>query len=105
MTDIITYIFFAFSIVSFSFTAFGLFKFPDSYTRMHAAGIGDTFGVGFMVLGLLFISPTWTLRFKLLIVLILFWAINATVTHLLAKTASIVGIKPDEKTKKVEEEK
>jgi len=83
----------------FSLGAFGLYKLPDPYTRMHSVGMGDTLGVGFIGLGLFLLSPSWILRVKLAVILLLFWLINPTMTHLIAKAALIHGTKPVEGTK------
>jgi len=82
------------SLLAFGLGTLGLFKFPDAYTRMHGVGIGDTLGAGLVGLGLLLLSPSWILRFKLMIILVLFWVINPTMTHLIAKAALIHGTKP-----------
>lgn len=95
----ISMIFFTGSFLAFGLGTLGLFKFPDPYTRMHAVGIGDTLGVGLMGIGLLLISPSWILRIKLIFVLIFFWIINPTMTHLIAKAAVMHGTKPAKGTK------
>lgn len=99
MIKIIAYICFVGSFLAFGLGTFGLFKFPDPYTRMHAVGMGDTLGVGLVGLGLILLSPDWILRVKLIIILFLFWAINPTMTHLVAKAGLIHGVKPDKDTK------
>ena len=86
------------SFVAFGLGTLGLFRFPDPYTRMHGVGIGDTLGVGLMGIGLLLLSPSWILRAKLLAILLLFWIINPTMTHLIAKASVIHGTKPADKT-------
>ncbi len=92
MIKIIATIFFIGSLIAFAIGTLGLFKFPDPYTRMHAVGIGDTLGVGLMGIGLLLISPSWILRVKLIFILIFFWIINPTMTHLIAKAAVMYGV-------------
>jgi multicomponent Na+:H+ antiporter subunit G len=87
------------SLLAFSLGTLGLYKFPDPYTRMHALGMGDTLGVGFIGLGLFLLSPNWVLRIKLVVVLILFWMINPTMTHLVAKAGLIHGTQPVGDTK------
>ena len=82
------------SFLAFSLGTLGLFRFPDPYTRMHAVGMGDTLGVGLAGLGLFLLSPNWILRIKLVFILLLFWLINPTMTHLVAKASLIHGIKP-----------
>lgn len=85
---------FAGSFLAFAIGTLGLFRLPDPYTRLHGVGMGDTLGVGLAGLGLLLLSPTWALRIKLLIVLALFWTINPTMTHLVAKAGVIHGVHP-----------
>ena len=86
------------SVLAFGLGTLGLFRFPDPYTRMHGVSIGDTLGAGFMGIGLLLLSPSWIIRFKLMVILILFWIINPTMTHLIAKAAVIHGTKPAKDT-------
>ncbi len=99
MIKLIATICFVGSLMAFSLGTLGLFRLPDSYTRMHAVAIGDTLGVGLIGIGLLLLSPTWILRIKLIIILLLFWLINPTMTHLIAKAAVIHGTRPTKNTK------
>ncbi|NLM76430.1 MAG: monovalent cation/H(+) antiporter subunit G [Clostridiaceae bacterium] len=103
MIKFIAYICFIGSFISFGLSTLGLYKFPDAYTRMHALGIGDTLGVGLIGLGLILLSPDWILRLKLIVVLLLFWIINPTMTHLISKAGIIRGTKPAEETKLMKE--
>ena len=99
MIKVIAMIFFTGSLLSFALGALGLYRFPDPYTRMHAVSIGDTLGVAFMGIGLLLLSPSWMLRIKLIVILVLFWIINPTMTHLIAKAAVIHGTEPTKTTR------
>lgn len=99
MIKIIANICFTGALLSFGLGTLGLFRFPDPYTRMHAIGISDTLGVGLVGLGLLLLSPGWLLRAKLLVILALFWLINPTMTHLVAKAGLIHGTKPVDRTR------
>ena len=99
MIKIIAYICFVGSFLAFGLGTLGLFKFPDSYTRMHAMGMSDSLGVGLVGFGLILLSPDWILRIKLIIVLFLFWLINPTMTHMIAKAGLIHGVKPVKDTK------
>ncbi len=94
MIKVLSMICFIGSLLAFGLGTLGLYRFPDPYTRMHGVGIGDTLGVGFMGIGLLLLSPTWILRVKLIFILILFWIINPTMTHLIAKAAVMHGTRP-----------
>ncbi|NLK76045.1 MAG: sodium:proton antiporter [Clostridiales bacterium] len=95
----IVYICFFGSFLAFGLGTLGLFKFPDPYTRMHAVGMSDTLGVGLIGLGLILLSPSWILRIKLVAILLLFWTINPTMTHLVAKAGLIHGVQPVKDTK------
>ena len=99
MIKVIAMICFIGSLLAFGLGTLGLFRFPDAYTRMHGVSIGDTLGVGFMGTGLLLLSPSWMLRIKLIVILILFWIINPTMTHLIAKAAVIHGTEPTKSTR------
>ena len=91
------------SLLAFGLGTLGLYRFPDAYTRMHGVSIGDTLGVGLVGIGLMLLSPNWMLRLKLMVVLILFWIINPTMTHLIAKAAVIHGTKSSKTTTMGEE--
>lgn len=91
------------SLLAFGLATLGLFRFPDPYTRIHGVGIGDTLGAGLMGIGLFILSPSWILRIKLIVIFILFWIINPTMTHLIAKAAIIHGTKPAKETRIGEE--
>lgn len=99
MIKIIAIIFFIGSVLAFGIGTLGLFRFRDSYTRMHGVGVGDTLGVGLMGIGLLLICPSWILRFKIIFILLLFWIINPTMSHLIAKSAVMNGTKPKKNTR------
>ena len=94
MINWIVYICFIGSFLAFGLGTLGLFRFPDPYTRMHAVGMSDTLGVGLLGFGLFLLSPNCMIRLKLVVILFLFWTINPTMTHLVAKASLIHGIKP-----------
>ena len=99
MIQFLAYTCFTIGLIFVGLGVLGLFKFPDPYTRMHALGMADSLGVGFIGLGLFLLSTGWAVRLKLIVALLLFWAINTTMTHLVAKSAVLRGIKPDKKTR------
>lgn len=87
------------SLATFGMGTLGLYRFPDAYSRIHAVGLGDAMGVGLMGFGLFLLTPNWILRLKLIIIIFLFWIINPTMTHMVAKAAVIHGVQPAKKTK------
>ncbi|WP_067654868.1 monovalent cation/H(+) antiporter subunit G [Ferrimonas marina] len=75
--------------------AVGLFRFPDFYTRMHAAGVTDTLGCGLLVLGLI-LQPGihWLVIAKLCFILVFIPLTSPTAAHALAKAARKGGLAP-----------
>ena len=62
----------------------GVFRMKFVMNRMHAAALGDTCGLLFMMLGLITISGFTFTSLKLLGVLILFWLTSPVSGHLLS---------------------
>ena len=74
--------------------AVGVLRFPDVYSRMHAAGITDTLGALLVVLGLLLLAGFTLAGAKLLFILAFLWIASPTATHALAKAARHGGVHP-----------
>ena len=72
----------------------GLLRFPDFYTRMHAAGVTDTLGVVLIALGLMLPDLISLNTLKLLLIIIFVWITSPTATHALAKAARHAGLHP-----------
>ncbi len=67
--------------------AVGLLRFPDFYTRMHAAGMTDTLAT-FLVVGGLMLLAGWSLAlFKLGLILLFIFFTSPTASHSLARAA------------------
>lgn len=74
--------------------ALGLFRFPDFFTRLHAASVTDTMCAGFIVLGLMLQSTSIMMVIKLTLILLIFSYTSPTAAHSLAKAALHGGLKP-----------
>jgi multicomponent Na+:H+ antiporter subunit G len=74
--------------------AFGLARLPDVFTRMHAASVTDTLGVGFLILGMILQVGFSLVTLKLLFLLALFFFTSPVVTHALAQACLHEGIRP-----------
>jgi multicomponent Na+:H+ antiporter subunit G len=80
----------------------GFLRFPDFYSRMHATGKGDTFGLFLSLLGLaiynLWDNPSWYLgvvqSVKLLSIAIFWFLASPTATHALLRSAFESGVMP-----------
>lgn len=72
----------------------GLIRLPDFFTRLHAAGCGETLGAWLILLGLLF-QTGWSLNsVKIIMIFVLLVFTGPTATHALAKSALHGGLKP-----------
>lgn len=74
--------------------AIGILRFPDFYTRMHAAGITDTLCTGFFIGGLMLQFGMTLASVKLLLIFMFMLFTCPTATHALAKAARHGGLKP-----------
>jgi multicomponent Na+:H+ antiporter subunit G len=74
--------------------AFGLVRMPEVFTRMHAASVTDTLGVGFLILGMGLQAGLSLVTLKLFFLMALFVFTGPVVTHALAQACLHEGIKP-----------
>ena len=74
--------------------AFGLIRFPDFYTRLHAAGITDTLGAELILLGLMFQAGLSLVTVKLILISLFIFFTSPTATHAVANAARVMGLKP-----------
>jgi len=74
--------------------AIGIYRMPDVFTRMHAASVSETLGVGFLVIGMMILAGFTLVSVKLAIILGVVLFTSPIVTHALAQAALQEGIKP-----------
>ena len=74
--------------------AAGVLRFPDFYTRLHAAGKGDTLGQGLILFGLMIPAGLSLISFKLALIILFIFIFNPTATHALARGGWVAGLKP-----------
>ncbi|MGH8667511.1 MAG: monovalent cation/H(+) antiporter subunit G [Burkholderiales bacterium] len=67
--------------------AIGLIRMPDCYTRMHAASVTETLGVGLLLFGLLLQAGVTLNGAKLVMLGLLIFFASPTATHALARAA------------------
>jgi len=82
----------------------GLIRMPDLFSRMHPAGILDTAGAGFLLLGFMLQSDGWMTAVKLALILVLLLFTSPVATHALAHAALLDGLKPWTKARKKDPE-
>lgn len=74
--------------------AVGIYRMPDVFTRMHAAGISDTVGAGLLLAGMMFFGGVTLVTVKLAIILGILLFTSPIATHALAQAALHAGVEP-----------
>ncbi|MAL93900.1 MAG: Na+/H+ antiporter subunit G [Haliea sp.] len=72
----------------FGLGTLGLFRFPDTLTRIHALTKADNLGLGLIVLALLPGVTGWAVAVKILLVWVVALVASATSAHLVARALS-----------------
>jgi multicomponent Na+:H+ antiporter subunit G len=79
--------------------ALGVLRFPDFYSRLHAAGMTDTLCALMIVAGLIMQTGLSLLTLKLALILLFLLFTAPTATHALARAALSDGVQPAEPNK------
>ncbi|MEM1086374.1 MAG: monovalent cation/H(+) antiporter subunit G [Pseudomonadota bacterium] len=74
--------------------AIGMLRFPDVYTRVHAAGVIDTGAMTVALFGMLLLAPTWTIVVKLAAIWVFLFITGPTSSHALINAAYKAGLQP-----------
>jgi multicomponent Na+:H+ antiporter subunit G len=74
--------------------AIGILRFPDVFTRMHAAGLADTLGAALVLVGLALTEGFTTASGRMLLILAFVWLTTPTACHALARNALAAGQEP-----------
>jgi multicomponent Na+:H+ antiporter subunit G len=73
----------------------GILRFPDFWSRMHAASVTDSAGMILLVLGMCLQAGLTLITVKLLIIAAFIFITGSTATHAVANAALVSGAKPD----------
>ena len=74
--------------------AVGVLRFPDFFTRMHAAGVTETLATTLILLGLILLAGWSILSFKLLLNLLFILITSPVASHALTKAALHGNLQP-----------
>ena len=80
-------------LIFFFGTSVGMIRFPDFYTRMHAAGKGDTLSSMLMLAGFALVTMqdfslgSWLLVVKIMAIVLFIYITSPTSTHALMRAA------------------
>jgi len=73
----------------------GLLRFPDFFTRVHAAGVTETLATPLLITGIILNQPDISLdSMKLLMIMLIVLATNPTASHAMTKAALHGGLVP-----------
>lgn len=72
----------------------GVLRFPDFFTRIHAAGVTETLATGLILIGLMIIAGWGLVLFKLVLILLFILITSPTASHALTKSALHGKLKP-----------
>ncbi len=72
----------------------GILRFPDFYTRLHAASVIDTGAATVAIVGMMLLAPDWLVAFKLVTVWLFLFLTGPTAGHALANAAHTAGLQP-----------
>lgn len=75
-------------------SAIGVLRFPDFYTRLHAASVTDTGGAAMLLIGMALMAPNWLVLVKLLCIFIFLFLTSPAGGHALANAAHVAGLQP-----------
>ena len=69
----------------------GVFRFRYVLNRMHAAAIGDTLGIGIVLLGLILIEGISFTSLKIGLVILFLWLASPVSSHLISRLEVTIG--------------
>ncbi len=72
--------------------ALGLVRLPGFFNRLHAAGVIDTLGAWLVLGGLLLISPTLVVAFKVLLIAVLLFFLSPVISNAMGRSALDDGV-------------
>jgi len=72
----------------------GVLRFPDFYTRLHAASVTDTAAATLALVGMALLAPSFAVVFKLAVVWLFLFLTGPTSSHALANAAHTAGLQP-----------
>lgn len=82
---IIGVVFLLAGLLTFAAEVFGVFRYKFVLNRMHAAAMGDTFGLVLSMLGLIILSGLNFTSLKMALVVLFLWFSSPVSSHLIAR--------------------
>ncbi len=102
--DILSWVFLCAGGIFLLIGGIGVLRFPDFYTRMHAASLTDTMGTILILVGIMMQAGLSLATVKLASILIFLLLTGPTASYALSNTALLSGLKPFKLPPKAKEE-
>lgn len=94
IVDILSWIFLGLGAFFMLVAGVGVLRMPDVFTRIHAAGVKDTLGAAFTLIGLMLQAGFTLITVKLVFIWIFLWFTSPVSSHATARAALLGGVKP-----------
>lgn len=72
--------------------ALGILKFPDLYTRMHAASKAVSFGSGLMLLATVLYFKNWFVAVEAILIILFIFLTTPVASHMISRVAYLLKI-------------
>lgn len=72
-------------VVIFIIQMIGVFKLKNLLSRMHAAAMGDTLGIGFALFGVIFLTGLNFTTLKIALIIVFLWMASPVSSHLISR--------------------
>lgn len=89
-------------LIIFLIELYGVFHLKYVLNRMHAAAMGDTFGIGCSLIGLILMNGLNFTSLKLFLVIVFLWFSSPVSSHLIARLEVATDEEPDKHYKRVD---
>ena len=76
----------------------GTFRFPDLYSRMHAATKASSFGIGLMLAGFILYDFSWYLFIESVLIMLFIFITAPVAAHMLGRVGYMLNVPQYEKT-------
>lgn len=94
LIDVLSWLFIAAGALLGIAGGIGIHRFPDFYSRLHAAGTTDTLCAALFLIGLAMQTGVTVASFKLLLIFAFLFFSSPTASHALANAAMLGNLKP-----------
>lgn len=94
MKDVISTGFLLFGSIFFLISALGVLKFPDLFSRMHAASKSSSLAMGLILIGVAVHFFSWGILVKCTLTLLFIFLTAPVAAHILGRAAFLSGAQP-----------